>query len=71
MNVLFCFWAAFTTSHHPPKNVEDADAVDGDEGGEVRRDVDPLQGTSRRIEGLQGFACLHVPPLKEPKKKIK
>lgn len=67
-SVLFCFRATFTTSHHPPQDVEDADAVNGDEGGEIGRDVDPLQGTSRRIEGLQGFSCLHIPPLREPKK---
>lgn len=51
-------------SRHPAQNVEDADAVDGDEGGEVGGDVDLLQGASRRIEGLQGLAGLHVPPLR-------
>lgn len=25
--------------------------------------MDPLQGASRWMEGLQGLACLHVPPL--------
>lgn len=62
----FFFWsfgAASATSHHPLQDVEDADAVDGDEGGEVGWDVDPLQRGSRRIEGLQGLAFLHVPPL--------
>lgn len=57
------FGAVFATSHHPLQDVEDADVVNGDEGGEVGRDVDPLQGGSRRIEGLQGLAFLHVPPL--------
>lgn len=56
-------------SHHPLQDVEDADAVDGDEGGEVRRDVDPLQRTSRRIEGLQGLAFLHIPPLDKRQRK--
>lgn len=51
------------TSRHPTQDVEDTDAIDGDEGGEVGGDVDPLQGASRWIEGLQGLACLHVPPL--------
>lgn len=52
-----------TSSRHPLQDVEDADAVDGDEGGEVGRDVDPLQRGSRRVEGLQRLAFLHVPPL--------
>lgn len=52
------------TSRHPTQDVEDTDAIDGDEGGEVGGDVDPLQGASRWIEGLQGLACLHVPPLR-------
>lgn len=58
------FGAAFkASSRHPLQDVEDADAVDGDEGGEVGRDVDPLQRGSRRVEGLQRLAFLHVPPL--------
>lgn len=51
------------TSRHPTQDVEDADAVYGDEGGEVGGDVDLLQGASCRIEGLQCLASLHVPPL--------
>lgn len=45
------------------QDVEDANAVDGDEGGEVRGDVDLLQGASLRMERLQGLAGLCVPPL--------
>ena len=56
-------------SHHPLQDVEDADAVDGDEGGEVGRDVDPLQRRSRRKEGLQGLAFLHIPPLDNTEKR--
>lgn len=52
-----------SVSHHPLQDVEDADAVDGDEGGEVGWDVDPLQRRPRGEEGLQGLARLHVPPL--------
>lgn len=55
--------AAYVTSHHPLQDVQDADVVDGDEGGEVRWDVDPLQCGSRRIESLKGFAFLYIPPL--------
>lgn len=52
-----------SSSCDPLEDVEDADVVDGDEGGEVGRHVDPLQSASCRIEGLEGFAFLHVPPL--------
>lgn len=63
MGFLF-FWSfGAAKSHHPLQDIEDADAVNGDKGGEVRRDVDPLQRSSRRIEGLQGLAFLHIPPL--------
>lgn len=65
----FCWSSGAALSHHPLQDVEDADAVDGDEGGEVRRDVDPLQRTSRRIEGLQGLAFLHIPPLDKRQRK--
>lgn len=60
------FWssgALLARSHHSLQDIEDAYIVNGDEGGEVRRDVDPLQCCSRWIEGLQGFAFLHIPPL--------
>lgn len=63
------FFVTPALSHHPLQDVEDADAVDRDEGGEVRRDVDPLQRTSRRIEGLQGLAFLHIPPLDKRQRK--
>lgn len=61
--VPFFFWSIEAVSHHPLKDVEEADAVDGDEGGEVGGDVDPLQRCSPRKEGLQSLAFLHIPPL--------
>lgn len=51
------------SSHHPLEDVQDADVVNGDEGGEVGRHMDPFQRTSLWIEGLQGFSLLHIPPL--------
>lgn len=39
-------------SHDPLQDVEDADVVDGHEGGEVGGDVDPFERRSRRVEGL-------------------
>lgn len=53
----------FFFSHDPLQDVEDADVVDGHEGGEVVGDVDPFERRSRRVEGLQGLALSHVPPL--------
>lgn len=51
------------SSHHPLEDVEDANVVDGDKGGEVARHVDFLQSAPRWIEGLQGLAFLYIPPL--------
>lgn len=58
-------------SHHSLEDVEDADAVDGDKRGKVRRDVDFLQSAPSRIEGLKGFTFLHVPPLEKKMMKEK
>lgn len=59
-----CFHAAlFFFSHDPLQDVEDADVVDGHKGGEIGGDVDSFDGRSRRVEGLQGLALSHVPPL--------
>ena len=51
------------SSHHPLEYVEYPDVVDGDEGGEVGRHVDPLQVGAAGVEGLKGLAPSHVPPL--------
>lgn len=55
--------SSFFFLHDPLQDVEDADVVDGHEGGEVGGDVDPFERRSRRVEGLQGLAFCHVPPL--------
>lgn len=58
------------SSHHPLQNVQDADAVDGDEGEKVGRHVDLFQRTSHWVEGLQGSAFLHIPPLDRRDRRI-
>lgn len=57
------FSVLFRLPHDPLQDVEDADVVNGHEGGEVGGHVDPFERRSRRVEGLQGLAFLHVPPL--------
>lgn len=69
---MLCFVSVgllFAILHHPLQDVEDADAVNGNEGGKVRRDVDLLQGVSCHMEGLQGLTRLHVPPLANTQRK--
>lgn len=56
-------------SHDPLQDVEDADVVNGHKGGEVGRHVDPFEGRSCRVEGLQGLTFLHVPPLGSKQKR--
>lgn len=61
-----CFHGAlffFFILHDPLQDVEDADVVDGHEGGEVGGHVDPFECRSCRVEGLQGLALSHIPPL--------
>lgn len=67
--LFFFFWSFGAKSHHPLQDIENADAVNGDKSGEVRRDMDPLQRCSRWIEGLQGLAFLHIPPLANRQRK--